>query len=75
MNVTISQLDGIKDCQQRVWTSGDYAAVGSGTHPIAPRLLDTAGLLSTANETPDESRVRDGRAPATVGHPTERSPQ
>jgi hypothetical protein len=41
-----------------VWASGDYAAVGSGTHPIA-KDSSTTDLLSAVGETWDESRVRE----------------
>lgn len=38
------QLEGIKGRQQRMWASGDYAAVAARIQPIAERLCDTADL-------------------------------
>lgn len=46
MSVTVTELSGIKGRQQRMWASGDYAAVGSRIHPIAERLCESADLLA-----------------------------
>jgi SAM-dependent methyltransferase len=45
MSATVSRLDGVKARQQRMWASGDYAAVAARIHPIAERLCDAADLI------------------------------
>jgi SAM-dependent methyltransferase len=42
------QLEGIKERQQKMWNSGDYAAVAARIHPIAERLCDAADLTAGA---------------------------
>ena len=49
MSVIVSQLGGLKDRQQRMWASGDYAAVAARIHPIAERLCETADLAAGAS--------------------------
>jgi hypothetical protein len=39
MSATVITLDGIKGRQQRMWASGDYAAVAARIHPMAERPL------------------------------------
>lgn len=46
MSATVSQLEGLKGRQQRMWASGDYAAVGSRIYPIAERLCEAADLVA-----------------------------
>ena len=46
MSVTVNQLDAIKERQQRMWASGDYAAIGARIHPVAERLCEAADLLA-----------------------------
>jgi SAM-dependent methyltransferase len=46
MSVTVSQLEEIKARQQRMWASGDYAAVGSRIDWIAERLCECADLVA-----------------------------
>jgi SAM-dependent methyltransferase len=43
-----SSLEGVKGRQQRMWASGDYAAVAARIHPIAERLCDAADLVPGA---------------------------
>ena len=35
MSVTVSHLDGLESRQQRMWASGDYAAVAARIRSIA----------------------------------------
>jgi SAM-dependent methyltransferase len=46
MGATVTQLDGIKERQQRIWASGDYAAVAARIHPIAERLCEAVDLVA-----------------------------
>ena len=46
MSVTVSHLDGLESRQQRMWASGDYAAVAARIHSIAERLCETADLAA-----------------------------
>lgn len=46
MSMTVSQLEEIKARQQRMWASGDYAAVGSRIHSLAERLCECADLVA-----------------------------
>src|SRR5215207_119842 len=48
MSATVTQLDGIKERQQRMWASGDYAAVAARIHSIAERLCEAADLIAGA---------------------------
>jgi SAM-dependent methyltransferase len=48
MSATAIQLDAIKGRQQRMWASGDYAAVAARIHPIAERLCEAADLFPGA---------------------------
>jgi SAM-dependent methyltransferase len=48
MSMTVAQLDGTKGRQQRMWASGDYAAVGARVHPIAERLCEAADPVAGA---------------------------
>jgi SAM-dependent methyltransferase len=41
-------LDGVKERQQRMWASGDYAAVAARIHPMAERLCESADLVAGA---------------------------
>jgi predicted nicotinamide N-methyase len=41
-----SQLDGVKGRQQKMWASGDYAAVAARIHPMAERLCESADLVA-----------------------------
>ena len=49
MSVTVSHLDGLESRQQRMWASGDYAAVAARIHSIAERLCETADLAAGAS--------------------------
>jgi SAM-dependent methyltransferase len=44
MSTTVSGLEAVKARQQRMWASGDYAAVAARIQPIAERLCDAADL-------------------------------
>jgi SAM-dependent methyltransferase len=46
MSATASQLPAIKERQQRMWASGDYAQVAARIHPISERLCEAADLLA-----------------------------
>jgi SAM-dependent methyltransferase len=46
MSATVSQFDAIKQRQQRMWASGDYAQVAARIHPISERLCEAADLLA-----------------------------
>jgi hypothetical protein len=48
MSATVLLLDGLKGRQQRMWASGDYAAVAARIHPIAERLCTVADLVPGA---------------------------
>src|SRR6186713_618542 len=41
-----SELDGVKGRQQKMWASGDYAAVAARIHPMAERLCESADLVA-----------------------------
>jgi SAM-dependent methyltransferase len=45
MTAIAGQLDGVKGRQQRMWASGDYAAVAARIHPMAERLCESADLI------------------------------
>jgi hypothetical protein len=36
MSATANRLDAVKARQQRMWASGDYAAVAARIHPSTP---------------------------------------
>jgi SAM-dependent methyltransferase len=44
MSATVTDLAAVKARQQRMWASGDYAAVAARIQPIAERLCDAADL-------------------------------
>jgi SAM-dependent methyltransferase len=46
MTAIASQLDGVKRRQQKMWASGDYAAVAARIHPMAERLCESADLVA-----------------------------
>ena len=46
MSAIVSRLDGVKGRQQRMWASGDYAAVAARIHPMAERLCESADLVA-----------------------------
>ena len=46
MSATVSQFEAIKERQQRVWASGDYAQVAARIHPISERLCEAADLIA-----------------------------
>jgi SAM-dependent methyltransferase len=46
MTAIASQLDGVKGRQQKMWASGDYAAVAARIHPMAERLCDSVDLVA-----------------------------
>ena len=48
MSAITSSLDAVKARQQRMWASGDYAAVAARIHPIAERLCEAADLVPGA---------------------------
>src|SRR5512133_1644179 len=48
MTAITGQLDGVKERQQRMWASGDYAAVAARSHPMAERLCESADLVAGA---------------------------
>jgi SAM-dependent methyltransferase len=48
MTAIASQLDGVKGRQQKMWASGDYAAVAARIHPMAERLCESADLVAGA---------------------------
>jgi SAM-dependent methyltransferase len=48
MTVIAGQLDGVKGRQQKMWASGDYAAVAARIHPMAERLCESADLVAGA---------------------------
>jgi SAM-dependent methyltransferase len=46
MSATLPELEGIKERQQRMWASGDYAAVAARIHLIAERLSEAADVVA-----------------------------
>jgi SAM-dependent methyltransferase len=46
--MTALQFEGIKEKQQRMWASGDFAAVAARIHPMAERLCEAADLHAGA---------------------------
>jgi hypothetical protein len=46
MSATITRLDAIKRRQQRMWASGEDAAVAARIHPMAQRLCEAADLVA-----------------------------
>jgi SAM-dependent methyltransferase len=46
MSATIAQLDGVKQRQQKMWASGDFAAVAARIHSMAERLAEAADLVA-----------------------------
>ena len=46
MNATVSSLDAVTACRQRMCASGDYAAVAARIHPLAERLCQAADLVA-----------------------------
>jgi SAM-dependent methyltransferase len=45
MSATASTFDAVKARQQRMWASGDYAAVAARIHPMAERLCEAVDLV------------------------------
>jgi SAM-dependent methyltransferase len=48
MSAIAIPLDGVKARQQKMWASGDYAAVAARIHPMAERLCESADLVAGA---------------------------
>jgi SAM-dependent methyltransferase len=48
MSAIAIALDGVKERQQKMWASGDYAAVAARIHPMAERLCESADLVAGA---------------------------
>jgi hypothetical protein len=48
MSAIAIPLDGVKGRQQKMWASGDYAAVAARIHPMAERLCESADLVAGA---------------------------
>jgi SAM-dependent methyltransferase len=46
MTAIAGQLDGVKERPQKMWASGDYAAVAARIHPMAERLCESADLVA-----------------------------
>jgi predicted nicotinamide N-methyase len=46
MSAIAIPLDGVKARQQKMWASGDYAAVGARIHPMAERPCESADLVA-----------------------------
>ena len=46
MSATVGRFDAVKERQQRMWASGDYAQVAARIHPIAERLCEAADLVA-----------------------------
>jgi SAM-dependent methyltransferase len=46
MSAIAIALDGVKERQQKMWASGDYAAVAARIHPMAERLCESADLVA-----------------------------
>jgi SAM-dependent methyltransferase len=46
MSAIVFPLEGVKERQQKMWASGDYAAVAARIHPMAERLCESADLVA-----------------------------